>query len=220
MTYNSCARSGNSGRSGCGCANSRNSGGTMRALVSCIVDSCQQCEQLTQSFEVPLADLPAVTDACDGELAVGSTVPVRQCGDLNVEVVRNNNCAACQDSATTVLLSVPFALLQCEGCSQVASFRGIVTDVKTFALQGAAYSNFELLGSEIQSLTAVVTELDAEGETARITISMLVKVYVAQTVAKEVYLPYAGDVAVSTCSNGCLNNLQVAANNVTRTGIS
>jgi len=191
----------------------------MRALVSCIVDSCQQCEQLTQSFEVPLADLPAVTDACDGELTVGSTVPVRQCGDLNVEVVRNNSCP-CQDAATTVLLSVPFALLQCEGCSQVASFRGVVTDVKTFALCGAAYSNFELLGSEIQSLTAVVTELDAEGETARITISMLVKVYVAQTVAKEVYLPFAGDVEVQTCSNGCLNNLQVAANNVTRTGIS
>lgn len=204
-------------RGGCGNGNGREGGrDTMRALVPCIIDSCRECEQLTQTFT--LAELPAFVGGCDDELTIGTVIPVRQCGDLTVEVL--NTERSFDDIATTVLLSVPIAFMQCTGCAATPYSRTAVTEVKTFALCGSEFSTFELLGSDVQSLTAVVTEIDETTGLLRVTVSMIVRLYVAQTVEQEVYLLTYGRVHVHTCNNGCLNNLQIAANNVTRTGFN
>ena len=192
---------------------------SMRALVPCIIDSCQQCEQITQTFEVAAPDIPTGIEGCGSStLSVGSIIPVKQCGNLTAQVVKTEN--DCNNIATTVLFSLPIAFLQCDNCALVPYSLATMTDLKTFSLCGSDCSSFAVLGSEIQSLTAVVTELAsaATDQQLKVMVSMTVKVYVAQTVAKEVMLPILSNVKVGTCNNGCLNSLPIGANNILLTG--
>ena len=174
----------------------------VRALIPCIVDSCQQCAELVQQISIPMPpmDIAPAALSCADPLSVITTIPCAICGDIKADVI--GTTTECNEVATTVLFKIPVAFFSCAGCVTEPFYQTVLTDVRTFRLKGCEASQFELLNCNVQSVHCVITGVNC-GE-LNVTVNILKKVFVGQTIVQEMLIPASKPLPVRNCDNGCL----------------
>jgi len=198
--------------------------------VPCIVDSCQKCIEFNcplifnREDYIPIQTLGNDFIGFRGEedffarerrenregservcrerhgLRVGTVIPCELCGKVKCEEV---SCVEnCECRATTVLFKLPVRFMREGECCPEEFHNAFVTDIRTFALQHADRSRFELLDIDIQSITAVVTEI--EDDEITVSVNVVCTAYVGQVITREVVLAEARPIPVRPCRPPCI----------------